>query len=60
MDRLISDFVGELPTRDARISEEIVVTALKLARDQVNTLDRKIVNATLKELRHAFRVFHAY
>ena len=60
LDRLISEFVGELPVRDARISEEIVVTALKLAREQVNTLDRKIVNATLKELRHAFRVFHAY
>ena len=60
LDRLISEFVGELPNRDARISEEIVVTALKLAREQVNTLDRKIVNATLKELRHAFRVFHAY
>ena len=59
-DRLISEFVGELPKRDARISEEIVVTALKLAREQVNTLDRKIVNSTLKELRHAFRVFHAY
>lgn len=59
-DRLIAEFVGELPKRDARISEEIVVTALKLAREQVNTLDRKIVNATLKELRHAFRVFHAY
>ena len=59
-DRLIAEFVGELPKRDARISEEIVVTALKLAREQVNTLDRKIVNSTLKELRHAFRVFHAY
>ena len=60
LDALISRFVGELPARDARISEEIVVTALKLAREQVNTLDRKIVNATLKELRHAFRVFHSY
>ena len=60
LDRLIAEFVGELPERDARISEEIVATALKLAREQVNTLDRKIVNATLKELRHAFRVFHAY
>ena len=60
LDRLIAEFVGELPERDARISEEIVTTALKLAREQVNTLDRKIVNATLKELRHAFRVFHAY
>ena len=59
-DRLISEFVGELPKRDARISEEIVVTALKLAREQVNTLDRKIVNSTLKELRHAFKVFHSY
>src|SRR5688572_3882205 len=59
-DQLIAEFVGELPKRDARISEEIVVTALKLAREQVNTLDRKIVNSTLKELRYAFKVFHSY
>jgi uncharacterized protein (TIGR00730 family) len=60
LDRLIADFVGELPERDRKLSQEIVTTALKLAREQVNTLDRKIVNATLKELRYAFRVFHPY
>ncbi len=60
LDRLISEYVGELPERDKRISEEIVATALKLAREQVTTLDRKIVNATLKELRHAFKVFSPY
>lgn len=60
LDQMIAEYIGELPERDVRISEEIVATALKLAREQVNTLDRKIVNATLKELRHAFRVFHAY
>ena len=60
LDRLIAEFVGELPDRDRKLAQEIVTTALKLAREQVNTLDRKIVNSTLKELRHAFRVFHPY
>ncbi|HET7483603.1 MAG TPA: TIGR00730 family Rossman fold protein [Actinomycetota bacterium] len=60
LDRLIAGFVGSLPERDQRLAQEIVTTALKLAREQVNTLDRKIVNSTLKELRHAFRVFHPY
>lgn len=59
-DKIIDEFVGSLPERDAKIAREIVVTSLKLAREQINTLDRKIVNATLKELRHAFRVFQPY
>jgi uncharacterized protein (TIGR00730 family) len=60
LDRLIEEFIGELPERDRKLSHEIVTTSLKLAREQINTLDRKIVNSTLKELRHAFRVFHPY
>ena len=60
LDALIRDFVGELPERDRKLAQEIVTTSLKLAREQINSLDRKIVNSTLKELRHAFRVFHPY
>ena len=58
LDTLIQSFVGELPERDRKLAQEIVTTSLKLAREQINSLDRKIVNSTLKELRHAFRVFH--
>ena len=60
LDRLIEEFIGELPERDKKLAHEIVTTSLKLAREQINTLDRKIVNSTLKELRHAFRVFQPY
>jgi len=37
--------------------EELVVTALKLALEGVPQSDQMLVNAALKELRHAFRVF---
>jgi len=40
--------------------EEVVVTALKLAGESVPPGDQMLVNAALKELRHAFRVFAPY
>jgi uncharacterized protein (TIGR00730 family) len=40
--------------------EEVVVTALKLAGEGVPPGDQMLVNAALKELRHAFRVFAPY
>jgi len=40
--------------------EELVVTALKLAGEGVPRSDQMLVNAALKELRHAFRVFAPY
>jgi uncharacterized protein (TIGR00730 family) len=52
--------VAEMPSRDRRLAQEIFQTALKLATEQVTTLDRKIVNSTLKELRLAFQVFGPY
>jgi uncharacterized protein (TIGR00730 family) len=39
---------------------EILVTALRLATDGVARLDLKIVNAALKEMREAFKVFAPY
>lgn len=60
LDELLEDLVKELPARDRRLAFEIIATALKLAREQVDTLDRKIVNSSLKELRQAFRVFAPY
>ncbi len=60
LDALLEDFVEELSGPDRQLAREIVTTSLKLAREQVTTLDRKIVNSALKELRHAFRVFAPY
>jgi uncharacterized protein (TIGR00730 family) len=60
LDELLDGLVTNLPSRDRRLSFEIIETSVMLAREQVNTLDRKIVNSTLKELRNAFQVFAPY
>ena len=40
--------------------QEIVTTAVKLARDQAERGDLKIINSALKEMRYAFKVFRPY
>jgi len=40
--------------------KEILAGVLKLSETQLDTLDLKILNRTLKELRYAFRVFYRY
>lgn len=42
---------------DADLIREIVVTAMKLASEDVSRGDLKLVNSALKEIRHALRVF---
>ena len=39
---------------------ELVVSALRLLHDRTSIGDLKLLNASLKELRHAFRVFATY
>jgi uncharacterized protein (TIGR00730 family) len=46
--------------RDGALIAEIVTTALLLGIDAANRLDLKIVNAALKEMRYAFKVFAPY
>ena len=53
---LVTDYGG----LDADLAFEIIATALRLAKDDVGRLDRKIVNSALKEMRYAFRVFAPY
>jgi uncharacterized protein (TIGR00730 family) len=60
LEALVQSYVDDLPEADAELAREIVITALKLSREQVSRLDRKIVNTALKEMRHAFRVFAPY
>jgi len=55
---LISD--SDLTERDGPLISEIVTTALLLGRDAASRLDLKIVNAALKEMRYAFKVFAPY
>lgn len=60
LERALADYLADLSGPDADLAREIVVTALLMAREQVSRLDRKIVNASLKEMRRAFRVFAPY
>ena len=41
-------------------ARQMVVTALRLLSDEIGTGDLKLLNAALKELRHAMRVFGPY
>jgi hypothetical protein len=49
---------GEGPGEE--FARQIVVTALRLLRDRTYPGDVKLINSSLKELRHAFRVFAPY
>ncbi len=44
----------------AQLASEIAQTAEKLVRDQASVADLRLINAALKEMRYAFRVFAPY
>ncbi len=52
------EIYGESPYADH--VREILVSALRLMPDRASRADVKLINSTLKELRHAFRVFAPY
>jgi uncharacterized protein (TIGR00730 family) len=55
--RILEDSDGDLKTV---LLKEMLLGILKLNDYQLDTLDLKILNRTLKELRYAFRVFQPY
>ncbi len=55
--RLLSPFGDEL---DRRLLAEMMVSVYRLAEDRSTTGDLKILNAALKELRYAFKIFRPY
>jgi uncharacterized protein (TIGR00730 family) len=55
--QLVSDWGAE---KSPELIEELIVTALKMARDRMGTGDLKLMNRSLKEMRHAAKVFAAY
>lgn len=60
LDAQIESVVQGLAPAESRIAFETIATAIKLSGEDLQRLDRKIVNSTLKELRYAFRVFAPY
>ena len=55
--QLVADWGAE---KSPELIEEIIVTALKMARDRMGTADLKLMNRSLKELRYAAKVFADY
>lgn len=59
------DELVAMAARDGRASEhglvrEMVVTALKLERDDTDRGDLKLINSALKEMRYSFLIFRKY
>ena len=61
-DRLIEDLAKRCTSSGDRgeIFRQILTTVAKLGMEHDDLGDFKLVNTTLKELRHSFRVFHPY
>jgi uncharacterized protein (TIGR00730 family) len=55
--QLVADWGAE---KSPELVEEIIITALKMARDKMGTGDLKLMNRSLKEMRYAAKVFSAY
>lgn len=61
-DRKLNALVEELHLSpvDARSTYELLVTAIRMAGEPLSRLDRKLINASIKEMRYAFNVFSKY
>lgn len=55
--QLVADWGAE---KSPELIEEMIVTALKMARDKMGTGDLKLMNRSLKEMRYAAKVFSNY
>jgi uncharacterized protein (TIGR00730 family) len=62
LDERVAELVKavESDEREAELVTQIMTTGLLLARDGASRLDMKIINAALKEMRYAFKVFAPY
>jgi hypothetical protein len=63
IDALVAAALVEFGPRDpesAEYARQMIVTALRFLRDDTDDGDFKLVNAAIKELRHALRVFAPY
>ena len=55
--QLVADWGAE---KSPELIEELIVTALKMARDRMGTGDLKLMNRSLKEMRYAAKIFAPY
>ena len=61
-DRKVKELVGDWAgaEKNAGLIEELIITALKMAKDGVGLADLKLFNRSLREMRNATRVFAPY
>lgn len=61
-DRKVKELVGEWggAEKTSGLIEELIITALKMARDGVSLADLKLFNRSLREMRNATKVFAPY
>jgi uncharacterized protein (TIGR00730 family) len=55
--RLVADWGAE---KAPELIEEMIITALKMARDRMGTGDLKLMNRSLKEMRYAAKIFSGF
>ena len=61
LDQKLADLIASLgDVHDADLVFELMVSAVRLARDRASRGDLKMANAALKEMRYAFTVFEPY
>jgi uncharacterized protein (TIGR00730 family) len=60
-DQRVKDLVRDWgANKTPELIEEMIVTALKMARDEMGVADLKLINRSLKEMRYAAKVFAHY
>ncbi len=60
LDELIASVGGNPATMDGRLVKDLLTTGLKLIPDKRDTGELKLMTASLKELRYAYRIFAQY
>jgi uncharacterized protein (TIGR00730 family) len=55
--RLVRDWGTQ---KSHELIEEMIITALKIARDELSTADLKLINRSVKEMRSAARIFEPF
>jgi uncharacterized protein (TIGR00730 family) len=60
LQRVNDIFKGDSRSLRTILMREIILNSLKLANDDLDTLDLKIINRSFRELRYAFKVFKPY
>src|SRR6266849_4890092 len=60
-DQRVKDLVRDWgANKNPELIEEMMVTAMKMARDEMGVADLKLINRSLKEMRYAAKVFAGY